>query len=254
MTNTGPTDTQAPKQRSRWRIPLIVAAVVVVAAAGGLYLFFSGDAPPEVDLEATAEAVTQASSTTVAAGGDIDGEWSVDTTVGDFTVTEATTATFVGFRVDEELSGIGATTAVGRTPNVSGSISIDGTVVNSVEVTADMTAIVSDRPRRDGPIQRALNTATNPSATFVLADPIDLGAGALAGELIATTAQGELTVNGITNEVSIDIEAQLVGDSILITGTTNVVFSDFDVTAPTAPVVLSVEDNGIIELQLWMAR
>jgi polyisoprenoid-binding protein YceI len=252
---------------------LAIAAVVVVAAAGGLYLFFSGDAPPEVDLEATAEAVAQASTTTappgdspsttaapqestttVAAAAGIDGQWTVDTSVGEFTVTEATTATFVGFRVDEELSSIGATTAVGRTPGVSGTMSIEGTVVTSVEVVADMTAIVSDRSRRDGAIQRALNTATNPEASFALTDPIDLGEAALDGELVATTALGRLTVNGITNDISIDIEAQLVGDSILITGTTQVVFADYDVTAPTAPAVLSVEDNGIIELQLWMAR
>ena len=273
MTDTGGTDTQAPQRRSRWTIPLVVAGIVVLAAAGGLYLFFSGDAPPEVDLAATAEAVTQASSTTAApqdsgpttaapqdsttteapAAG-IDGAWTVDTSVGEFTVTEATTASFVGFRVDEELSSIGATTAVGRTPNVSGSISIDGTVVTSVEVTADMTAIVSDRSRRDGAIQRALNTGANPNATFVLSEPIDLGDEALNGDLVATTASGQLTVNGISNQITIDIEAQLVGDAILITGTTDVVFSDYDVSVPAAPVVLSVEDNGIIELQLWMAR
>jgi len=264
MTDTGGSDSQASSRRSRWTIPLIVAGVVVLAAAGGLYLFFSGDAPPEVDLAATADAVTQASSTTRAldastttaapAASGIDGTWTVDTSVGEFTVTEATTASFVGFRVDEELSSIGATTAVGRSPNVSGSINIDGTVVTSVEVAADMTAIVSDRSRRDGAIQRALNTGANPNATFVLTVPIDLGDEALNGDLVATTASGQLTVNGITNDISIDIEAQLVGDAILITGTTDVVFSDYEVTAPTAPVVLSVEDNGIIELQLWMAR
>ena len=274
MTETGPSESPAPRRRSRWTIPLAIAGVVVLAAAGGLYFFFSGDAPPEVDLAATAEAVTQASTTTtapedaastttapqdsttttVAAATGLDGEWTVDTSVGEFTVTEATTASFVGFRVDEELSSIGATTAVGRTPGVSGSINIDGTAVTSVEVVADMTAIVSDRSRRDGAIQRALNTGTNPDATFVLAEPIDLGADALNVEHVATTALGRLTANGITNDVSIDIEAQLIGESILITGTTDVVFADYDVTAPTAPVVLSVEDNGIIELQLWMSR
>jgi len=45
--------------------------------------------------------------------------WAVDTTVGEFSY-EDSTGTFVGFRVDEELSGLGSTTAVGRTPDVSG--------------------------------------------------------------------------------------------------------------------------------------
>jgi len=32
------------------------------------------------------------------------------------------------------------------------------------------------------------------------------------------------------------------------------VFSDFDVRMPSAPIVVSVEDDGIIELQLFFVR
>lgn len=253
------------KGRRRWTVPLLVLGVLLLAGAGGLYWFLSDDAPSEVDLEATAAAINETTSTSstaspsgstteppVAAG--IEGEWVVDTTIGDFTVEADTTATFVGFRVDEELSGIGATTAVGRTPAVSGSMRIAGTIVESVEVVADMTSIVSDESRRNGAIQRALNTGENPDALFSLSEPIELGDGAADGEIVTTTASGQLTVNGITNDVVINIEAQMIGEMILITGTTDVVFADYGITAPTAPIVLSVEDNGIVEFQLWMTR
>lgn len=259
MTKPGSSDSHLSPRRPRWVVPAAVVGVLVLAGAGAIFWFFSGDAPAEVDLEATAAAVTEApvdGSTTTAAPpeGGIDGQWSVDTSVGDFTVESDTTATFVGFRVDEELSTIGSTTAVGRTPGVTGTIAISGTTVTSVEVVADMTAIVSDQSRREGAIQRALNTGANPTAAFSLSDPIDLGSGAEAGDIVSTAASGQLTVNGITNDITLEIEAQLIGDLILITGTTDVVFADYDITAPTAPIVVSVEDNGVIEFQLWMAR
>jgi hypothetical protein len=31
-------------------------------------------------------------------------------------------------------------------------------------------------------------------------------------------------------------------------------FADYSVTVPSAPVVVSVEDNGVLELQIWLAR
>ncbi len=67
-------------------------------------------------------------------------------------------------------------------------------------------------------------------------------------------AAGDLTVKGITNRVAIELEAQLVDDVIVVVGQIPVVFADFDVVVPSAPIVLSAEDNGIIELQLFFTR
>ena len=61
------------------------------------------------------------------------GDWTVDTSVGQFSF-EDSTGTFVGFRVSEELSGIGSTTAVGRTPAVSGTMTIDGTTLTATNI------------------------------------------------------------------------------------------------------------------------
>ena len=44
------------------------------------------------------------------------------------------------------------------------------------------------------------------------------------------------------------------GGAILVTGSTEILFADYSVTAPSAPVVVSVEDNGIHEFQLWLSR
>ena len=93
-----------------------------------------------------------------------------------------------------------------------------------------------------------------PTATFVLTSPIDLGDARATGATTAVTATGDLTVHGVTKSVEIPLEAQLTGDTIVVVGSLPVVFSDFGITAPTAPIVLSVDDHGTMELQLFFSR
>ncbi len=199
----------------------------------------------------------QASTTTVVHdetgnvdSSDASGTWSVDTTIGEFGIDEAS-GTFVGFRVKEVLGkGIGSVTAVGRTPLVLGIVEIDGTTLIAAEIVADLTGLRTDRPMRDSRVQDALNTGVHPEATFVLAGPVDLG----EGRQVQVPAPGSLTINGVTNMVTVDLAAELVGRILAVVGTTDVVFADYDVEAPTAPVVVSVEDHGIVEIQLFLLR
>ena len=181
---------------------------------------------------------------------DPSGTWSVDTTIGEFGIDEAS-GTFVGFRVKEVLGqGIGSATAVGRTPLVSGSAEIDGTTLVAAEIVADLTGLRTDRPMRNSRVQDALNTDAHPEATFVLSGPVDLG----EGRQVQVPAPGSLTINGVTNTVTVDLAAELVGRILAVVGTIDVVFADYDVEAPTAPVVVSVEDHGIVEVQLFLTR
>ncbi len=243
-----------PTLQRRWLILLLAMGAGIVVVAGGLLWFFSGDAPAGVDLSETAAAVTSNSDETGGVPAGIEGKWAVDTTLGEFTVEDTTTATYVGFRVEEVLNSIGSNTAVGRTPDVSGTIAIEGTTLKSAEILADFTSVISDESRRDDQIRSALNTSTHPNATFVLTESIELGDGAGAGELVSTTATGELTINGVTNNATFELEAQLIDGVILVTGTSDIVFAAYNVEVPSSQTVLSVEDFGIVELQLWLSQ
>ena len=257
---TQPTPT--PSRRRRW-IGLSIAALFIAGLAFGLIYFFGGTEPAEVDLDATVNAVTATTGDSSAATAtstptssvvdDVSGDWAVDTTTGTFSFEDAT-ATFAGFRVEEELASIGATTAVGRSPEVSGAVTIDGTSITNAEIAVDLTAIVSNEDRRENAIREALNTSQNPTATFVLTEPIDFGEVPAEGVTVSATAIGDLTINGVTRTVEIPLEAQVTGESILIVGSTNVVFADYEIETPSAPVVLSVADEGTLELQLWLVR
>jgi polyisoprenoid-binding protein YceI len=152
------------------------------------------------------------------------------------------------------LSGIGSTTAVGRTPAVSGTMTIDGTTLTAATIDADMTALTTNNSRRDRPAKDALGTDQFPSATFALTSPVDLGSAATTGAKTTVTATGDLTVHGVTKSVEIPLEARLVDDTIVVVGSLDVVFSDYGIEAPTAPIVLSVDDHGEIELQLFFRQ
>ena len=247
-------------------VVLAVGALLVLAGGAGLWFFLSGDEPEEVDLESAAavlsttttaasEDLPPASGDTADSGTDagIDGTWTVDTSIGSFSFEDASSS-FVGFRVAEELASIGATEAVGRTPDVSGTIEIEGTALVGASIEADFTAIVSNDDRRNSKIQGALETSQFPTATFVLAEPVDFGSIPGEGESISVTATGALTVHGISNTIEIPLQARLIDEVIVIVGSTEIVFEDYDVEAPSAVIVLSVEDHGIVELQLFFTR
>ncbi len=196
---------------------------------------------------------TAAPDATVASTAELDGTWAVDAETGEFTLEDAT-GSYAGFRVDEELASIGAFTAVGRTGDVSGTLEIADERVTSVEIEVDLTTLRTDDSRRDGAVQRALGTSQHPTATFSLTGELDIGVAVESGEPISLEAPGDLTVKGITQPVTINIEARLVGSVIAVVGSVEIAFDDFDVTVPQVPIVLSAEDHGIMEFLLLFRR
>lgn len=190
-----------------------------------------------------------------ASGGEttgIAGIWTVDTSRGGFDYEQAT-GSFVGFRVDEELT-IGEVTAVGRTGAITGEIELTEEALVAAVVSVDMSTIASDRSQRDSLMRSALRTSEYPEATFALTEAVPLPSGATSGEAVSVQAAGDLTIAGVTNPAVFQLQAQLVEDTVVVVGSSPVVFADYDVVAPTAPIVVSVEDHGIIEFQLLLTR
>ncbi len=256
------TSTQSPNGKdAKDRRPLFIAAGVVglIAVIGitALVWYLNQPVPEEVSIRAAVAdvATTEPGASTepsVPLDG-LDGAWSVDTSIGEFSFEDATSS-FVGFRIEEELANVGATTAVGRTPVVGGSFVLSGATITETIIEADMTGIVTNASRRDRAVQRALDTATFPTATFTLTDPIDLGAIPNEGEPVSAMAVGELTIKGVTRAIEIPLESQRVSDLVVIVGAVDITFDDWGIPVPTAPIVASVEDHGILELQLFFTR
>ncbi len=181
----------------------------------------------------------------------LDGVWSVNTTLGSF---DDYTSSWAGYRVGEELSGIGTTEAVGRTPAVSGTLEIAGLTAIAASVEVDLTTLVSDRPQRDGLVRRALDTQQFPSARFELTAPVTFEALPTPDENASQVVDGTFTVHGVTRPVRVLLTAAWIQDIVIVGGAFELRFEDYGINPPRAPVVLSVEDVATVELLLNFSR
>jgi len=132
---------------------------------------------------------------------------------------------------------------------------IDGDSATTVDITADLSTLESDESFRDNAIRgQALDTDRFADATFSLTKPITFGQTPSEGQTVKVEATGDLTVHGVTQEVTIPLEAKLVKGVIVVTGQIDLPFADFDIEKPVAARVLSIEDHGILELQLFFTK
>jgi len=157
--------------------------------------------------------------------------------------------------VNEELVGVGAQTAFGRTPDVSGTMVIDGTTATKAAFDADLSTLESDEPFRDGTLGgQSLETDRFPTATFTLTEPIRFGSVPSGGETVKVDATGTLTLHGVSRDVTIPLDAKFVNDVIVVTGLLDIQFADYGIEKPVAGRVLSIEDRGQMELQLFFTK
>ena len=221
----------------------VVAALIVLAllAVAGPWVYINlikDDAPDALSLEpavtTTAGEVQQPTNAT-------DGEWAV---VAD---------SVVGYRVKEILFGQD-TEGVGRTSDVTGSLVIANNEVTSAEFSVDMTTIKSDSSRRDRQVNnRILDTATFPTATFALNEPIALTPEALAGSDFTANTTGTLTLRGVTKTVPVALTARLVDNVIEVNGSIEIVFAEWQIPDPSVSAIV-VEDRGLLEFLIRFSR
>ena len=254
-----------------------MAAVVLAAGIAAFviwWVFFRGDSPPALDFEGQKEFIEETVTNEEADPSapessapesdisdsnipepDVAGTWRVNTEIGSL---NDGTSSFAGYRIREELFGIGTVDAYGRSPDISGTITItdseNGTfLLEQVLISVDLRSLQSDRPNRDGAVQNALDTDEFPFTEFSLTTPLSIPASALE-EGLEAAIEGNLTVHGETLPVAIPIEAGLAADFILVTGTVQVKFDDFGISAPSAAIVASVSDTITIEIQCNFER
>ena len=229
-----------------------VVAVLVVLAAAGIYWFVvRDDAPAKPSIDTPTEGSTTPAGEALDS---YDGTWSVR-------VGEPTTA---GFRIDEEFAGAIDHTAVGRSPDVEGTLTVAGSEVSDGTFTVDLTWLeFTDNPptgsvgNRAGAMQdRGLETNQFPEATFALTQPIDLGETPTDRFSTTTEATGDLTIHGVTDEVTFSVDARVEGDTIRIASTepVPVALADHDMEVAAPPFIASISDEGSFEFLLVMEQ
>jgi len=228
--------------RHRWLVAALAVVLLVTVVGPFVYInLLKDDAPDRLTLDDVTTTTTTDGSATPAAPDGIDGVW---------TVTEGST---VGYRVRETLFGQD-TEGVGRSGGVTGSLAVDGITVTEATFEVDMATFESDESRRDGQFEnRIMEVDQFPTATFVLTAPIELGGEPADGEQVTAEATGELTLHGVTREVTLPLTARLTGSTFAIDGSITVTFADYEIDDPSGGPA-TVGDDGELEVLLVLSR
>ena len=219
--------------RRTWIIAGTVVGVVAVGAVAGplVYAALQEDAPPATTVQAQ----------------DSDAPLT-DVTDGTWTIGAGSSA---GYRVDEVLNGADVTVA-GTTDQVTGSLVVSGGDLQSAEVDVDMASVATDSGRRDSYFRdNVIDVAANPTATFAVNQAVDLPE--LTGTPVTVPVAGELTVHGVTQQVTVDLSVVRTAQGVEASGSIPVTFADYDVTPPDLGFV-SVEDTGSVEFFLVLTQ
>jgi polyisoprenoid-binding protein YceI len=171
--------------------------------------------------------------------------------------------TKASYRVKEQLAGLNfPDDAIGATESVTGSLVLapDGSI-NSAQskLTIDLRTLKSDQDMRDGYVKnRTLETDKFPVAEFVPRRvqglPSPLPSPERASEQSGFQLVGDLTIHGVTKEVTLTGYATYSRDLVAGRATTTFTFSTFGLSKPQLARLLSVDDKIQLEIEFRMRR
>ena len=248
------------RRATRRRRPVVILVVLAALAVGGVavaYLaLFTDDAP---DRLALSEPVTSAAAntgattaggigTTTPLGAELMGTW------------RAASGSEAGYRVREKLAALPAKSdAVGRSPAVTGSVKVDRSggslVATDANFEVDLTKLASDESRRDTRIRTdGLQTSQFPKATFVSTKAISLPAEITSRQAVKATAEGDLTLHGVTKRVTIPIDVRVTGNKGELVGLMTFPMSDFNINPPSIGGFVTVDPDATLEFKLVLEK
>jgi polyisoprenoid-binding protein YceI len=173
-------------------------------------------------------------------------------------IAEGTTARY---KVREQLAGISfPSDAVGTTQSVTGTVVVnpDGSIdALKSKLTVDLRTLKSDQQMRDGYIQgRTLETEKFPMLEFVPRRAVGLSAPLPAGMQAQSGFQlvGDMTLHGVTNEVTWNVVATFGNEVVGGRATTTLQFDTFKLTKPSLARLLSVDDKIELEIEFRAKR
>ena len=216
-----------------------IGVAVLVAAVGVIWWATKDSAEPEFELSSTA---TTARTTGTTAAPDAPAgaaTWKVGA------------GSEAGYRIDEKLRGL-SNTATPRTEDVSGQLTLDGASVSDAEFVVKLETLTSDDDMRDRRVSDDyLQTAEFPEATFTLTGPLELSGAPEVGTPVTVDAKGSLELHGVTNDITVPVEAQLTAaDTLELIGSTTVALADYEIEAPDIAGIVTSAPEGKLEFKL----
>lgn len=238
---------------SRRNILIGAGALVLIAVIGfgaAYAYFFSGlrSAPPALAL---ATPTPGASATAAPAAAALDGTWTV------------AAGSLAEYRVNEVFAGTPSPhQAVARTSAVSGGLTVTGLEAGNLTFTAQLGSLTSvdsvagltnfNVSNRDRLVQQSLQTSQFPTAVFKAA-AVTLPANVAGGDQVQVSVPGQLTIHGVTRDVTATVTVQVSGTEVQAAGQIKTDMATFNINPPSAPFT-TVDRNVEIDVLLRLAR
>jgi polyisoprenoid-binding protein YceI len=220
-------------------------SVVVVAVAGFAFIYFvlfPTSSPKPFSLTSSATATPVSTATRFA------GRWTI------------AAGSVAGYRVREKLGFLPAESdAVGRTSAITGTATFaeadHAVTVRAASFTVEVSKLKSDEAMRDQHIRTiGIQSATYPTATFVLSTPLTLPASALTGDVVHTSATGVFNIHGTSRRETVPLGMRLSNSEIQAVGSLTFPWSEFNMTAPSVGGFVSVTNHATMEFDLRLKR
>jgi polyisoprenoid-binding protein YceI len=227
------------------RILAIVAVLVVIVLAAGTFLLFSRGRPTSASHKAAGAATVVGTPIP---------------TTGLTKYTLQTSQSSASYSVHEDLAfgGVGSHTAVGTSKNVSGSLYLglsgNHPVLTQVNVTVDLTSLMSDSSLRDQHVQDYLDTSEFPSAQFSSTNVSGLPATYTSGTAISFQLIGNLKLHGVTSQETFTVNGKLDGTSISGIATTTIFMTDFGISPPDLAGIAIVDNKVTLTITFTAAQ
>jgi polyisoprenoid-binding protein YceI len=236
-----------PRHRRRrrlvaWLAGAAVAVVVLVVGGAFVYIhFISGPAPAPLSLKDLKSSPSAGTAASRSGSRSVAGTWHV------------ASGSLVGYRVNEVLAGQN-NVAVGRTSDISGTMTIKGSTVTSASFTVAMDTIKSNESERDAQFNgRIMDTAAYPTGKLELTAPINLAPLPPGGDFRDFRATANLTLHGHTRAVTFTLEAEHVGGAIDVSGSIPILFADWDISNPSFSPFVTTQNHGELEFLIKFA-
>jgi polyisoprenoid-binding protein YceI len=240
-----------PRSRrlGRWLLGGVVALAVLVFGGTWVYIhLIEGPAPAPLGLKAapnrgtTEPASSTAPASTTTASPMVAGSWRV------------AAGSIVGYRVNEVLAGQD-NVAVGRTTDISGTMTIRGSTVTAATFTVQMATVKSDESERDVQFNgRIMQTASYPTGTLRLTSAIALGGVPAEGQIKSYHVTANLTLRGRTRPVTFTLEAERTPAGIEVAGSIPIHFADWGISNPSFPPFVTTQNHGLLEFLIKFER
>lgn len=170
---------------------------------------------------------------------DLDGVWSI------------AEGSVVGYRVPEQI-GLSKLEGVGRTSAIEGTFVVAEGTLSEATFEVDMTTFTSDRSQRDDQFRgRIMETSTFPTSNFALTSPVSIPDSTDVASMEPFIVRGNLTLRDVTKEVDVQMFAAIDEGRLRLTGSTEIVFSEWGIPNPSLPAAfIFTEDRGTLEFDL----